>query len=378
VLVFAAALLLTTQLALLPSQPFRRGMFEFGLLSWFHLYVAGATSAAIAFMGWRPYSHRSLALLGTLCLVLAVPLAGQVVSGAGFLTGSFSILDQISEVRSPYAMFASFGFMATVSYYSWLLFAAPPLLAYYGYRTLRERAPDQLYYSIAAVFGLALLLDQFRLHYFGFFALVTGSLLVVDMLRRRFAWHRGLVFAGALAALAVAYQPPLRERLLLLYPPGSDIDYASVVPLYHELGRLCAVEPGVVLASNDDGNGILFHSDCSVIANNFILRAEDERHIAEIGRLMRRSPADIRRERPDVKYLLLRVRDFVVLENEAFTLAEDSPIAMQLLTNTEPPPGYELISTIRWRMGDEGATAIFARLYKIEPNRTREGVHTAR
>ena len=47
-----------------------------------------------------------------------------------------------------------------------------------------------------------------------------------------------------------------------------------------------------MLTSTDDGNAVLFHSDCSVIANNFILRPEDARHIEEVSRLMRLSPAE--------------------------------------------------------------------------------------
>ena len=35
--------------------------------------------------------------------------------------------------------------------------------------------------------------------------------------------------------------------------------------------------------------------------------------------------------------------------------------------------GYELVSTVRWRMDDAGATAIFARLYKITPVGAPEG-----
>jgi hypothetical protein len=48
-----------------------------------------------------------------------------------------------------------------------------------------------------------------------------------------------------------------------------------------------------VLASADDGSAILFHSECSVIANNFILRPEDEAHINEIDPLMGLSPEEV-------------------------------------------------------------------------------------
>ena len=178
------------------------------------------------------------------CAVLAVPLAAQIVSGVGFLSGSFSILDQIVEVRSPYTLFTqTLGPGETTAYYSWLLLAAPLLLAFYGYRVLREREPVRLYYAVAATFGLALLLDQFRLHYFGFFAMVTGGLLLLDDLRARLRWHRGMTFVAAFAAVVLAYQPALRERLFLFHAPGSDPEYGNVLALFTELEKQCAARP---------------------------------------------------------------------------------------------------------------------------------------
>ena len=218
---FAIALLVATQLILLPSEPYRRLMFEFGLLSWFHFYVAVCTSVAVIFMAWRPFSRRNLVLFGALCAALALLIGAQVIAGAGFLSGSFSVLDQIVEVRSPYALAQTIGPARRCRYYTWLLIAAPLLLAFYAYRVLREREPAHLYYAIAATFGLALLLDQFRLHYYGFFAMVTGGLLLLETLRARFQWHRGATFVAAFAAIAFAYQPALRERLFLSTLSGA-------------------------------------------------------------------------------------------------------------------------------------------------------------
>jgi hypothetical protein len=365
---FATALLITTQLVLLPSEPYQRGMFEFGLLSWFHFYIAVCTASASAFMGWKPSSPRNFIALATLCLVLAIPLGAQMIGGAGFITGTFSILGAIIEVRSPYNLFTeTFGPMLTASHYSWLLIAAPPLLAFFVFRAFRERSPAHFYFAIAAAFGLFLLLQQFRLHYFGFFALVTGCALAIDHLRARFRWHRGATFAGALAIFAAAYQPALRERLFYVYSPGGVPEYASILALYFDLGKACAENPGIVLASSDDGNAILFHSDCSVIANNFILRPEDDRHITEAMRLMTLSPAEILQQRPDVKYLLLRARDFVEAEGDIVRLSRSSELAQQLLTSADPPPRFKLHKTVQWLLNDKGDTAIFARLYEILP-----------
>jgi hypothetical protein len=169
------------------------------------------------------------------------------------------------------------------------------------------------------------------------------------------------------AAIVLAYQPALRERLFIVYAPGGDTEYASAFPLFLDLGQLCAADPGVVLASPDDGSAIVFHSECGVIANNFILRQSDKEHIDEVDRLMRLSPATIRTERPDVKYLLVRVRDFSLLEGNVAHLVEDSPIAKELFIDSSPPPGYTLVKTVRRRIGEDGPSGVYARLYKVSP-----------
>lgn len=363
---FVVALLLTTQLVLLPSEPYRQGLFEFGLLSWFHFYAAVCSSAALAFMAWHPFSRGSLMGLALLCLALIAPLGGQLIGGAGFLTGSFSVLDLVIEVHSPYRLFTeTYGPVQTASYYSWLMLGAPILLAWFAYRTAREERPERLYYAVAVVFGLTLSLMQLRLHYFGFLVFVTSTLLLVDELRMRRGWHRGVVFAATLGVTVLAYQPALRERLFVVYAPAADSEYAAALPIFQDLGTLCADDPGVVLANSNDGSPILFHSDCSVISNNFILRPEDERHLNEIGRLMRLPPAEIRAQRPDIKYVFVRAASFSIVQDDTEHLVGDIPIAQQLFLDASPPPGFTLIRTIV-RDLENKADSIYARLYKID------------
>jgi hypothetical protein len=363
-----AALIATTQFVLLPSEAYRQGSFEFGLLSWFHFYAALCTTTLLGFMSWHRFSVGSLMGLVLLAVALAAPVVPQALSGAGFLTGSFSVLNLVVEVQSPYRLFTeAFGPHQTASFYSWLLLLAPGLLAWYAFALARERQPMSLYYAVAAVFGLALLLTQFRLHYFGFFVFATGWLVLLDRLRVRHGWHRGAVAVVALGSVVLAYQPALRERLFVVYAPAAEPDYAAALPIFYDLENLCRENPGVVLAHSNDGSPILFHSDCSVIANNFILRPEDQRHLDEIERLMRLSPATIRAERPDVKYLLVRAASFgVPRDTDEFDFLEEIPIARELFLADSPPPGYTLVRTIVRRAdGDRGS--IYARLYKIDP-----------
>jgi hypothetical protein len=368
---FALGLLITTQAILLPSEPYRQGLFEFGLLSWFHFYIAVCTVAALAFMAWRPFSLAALAGLVAVSGALIAPLATQMLGGAGFLSGSFSILDQVVETRSPYRLFTeTFGPLPTAGYYSWLILVAPLVAAWFAWRLLNERQPAAIYFAINGVFGIVLLLMQFRLHYFGFFAFVTGILLMAERLRIARRWHRGGVFVAMLTVIVLAYQPALRDRLFMVYAPGGDPEYATALPILQDLGRLCADDPGAVLANTDDGSPILFHSECSVVANNFILRAEDKRHIDEIDRLMRLAPAEIARERPDIKYLFVRAKSFSLIEGDTGHLVEDVPIAKQLFLDAEPPPGFTLVRTIQYRV-DNRPDSLYARLYKIDGSAAR-------
>jgi hypothetical protein len=362
-LAFCIALLSATHLILLPSEPYREGMFEFGLLSWFHFCAAFATSAAVSFMAWRRFSVRSLCALALLALILAAPMLAQVLRGASFLSGEFSILDRIVEAHSPYALATEvYGFTRTISYYSWLLLLAPVFALWSLFEVLKDRRPVWIFYGITSVFGLVLLLTQFRFHYFGSFALITIGLVIVERARDHYGWHRGAVFVAAFAAMAIVYQPALKERLFLIYAPGADPGYANMRPLYMDLAEACAADPGVVLASSDDGNAVLFHTDCSVLANNFILRPEDDAKIRAVGALlMSATPQEIRDKRPDIDYILLRAATFKDANGAG---DEPRPMARQLLTLEPPPEGFQTIQSIFFKVDGE-IKGVYARLYKI-------------
>ncbi len=364
---FGLALVVATQIVLLPSEPYRQGMFTFGLLSWFHFYVAVCTASAFAFMAWREFTPRNVVWLAGLCACLALPLVPQVLDGIGFLSGTLSILNQIDEVHSPYQLFTQeLGPLATAGYYTWLLPLAPVLLVYYGYRAFRETRPGRLYYAIVVVFGLALFLDQWRLHYYGFFGFITGGLLLVDEWRKRCRWHRGAVFAATLAAVALAYRPALHGRLFALDVPGSDFGYANATGAFQALHDLCARDPGVVLASSTDGAPIIFHSECSVIATNFILTPDDAAHIKQVMQLMWSTPEKIRTERPDIKYIFIRASDFTVQDGNDLRLVDGNAMVDHLLRSDTPPAGYKLVTNIVSRAAG-GGTKVYARLFAISP-----------
>ena len=109
----------------------------------------------------------------------------------------------------------------------------------------------------------------------------------------------------------------------------------------------------------------------SVIANNFILTPSDEQHISKVWRLFQLPPEEIVKERPDIKYVLVRAKDFIAVAGNTAQLSKSNAVAQQLLTDREPPPNFQLLRTVMLKAGpDDTEGAIFARLYKI---RSAEG-----
>jgi len=361
----AMTLIATTAIIVLPSEPFRQGMFEFGLLSWFHLYVAACTSIVLVFIGWRSYDKKSLLTLSSLCLALSIPLVAQLTRGAAFLSGDISTMSDLGEAMSPYKLFfETYGPLNTVGYYSWLLLVAPILLVYYLWRVSRRSQPGNLFFAIMAVFGLALLLTQFRFYYFGLFALIVGSLLVVQRLAERWRWRRGFVAVGLLGCLLIAYQPPLRGHLFRINTLAGVRIYEGARPLFLALAERCEQDPGLIFADHDDGNFLLFHTRCSVISNNFILTQEDERKLAQLGAMLRLSPEALRQYRPEVKYVLLRSRDTRIERDGTMEIDSSLPLAKALLLDSEPPDGFELIQTV-WGVREDGEFEPYAKAYAV-------------
>ena len=343
---------------LLPSEPYRRLMFEFGLLSWFHFYVACCTSVAVlhGMASVHASQLRAAGLAVRRCSRCRSARRSSPAPDSCPARSRSSTRSSRCEARTSYSRTRS----DPPSHGELLQLAAARGTAAARVlrvsRLARARARPKLYYAIAATIGLALLLDQLRLHYFGFFAFVTGGLLLLDDL------------ASALDAGIVAPRSSRRSRSSLLRisrrcANGCSCSTPGATPstgtprLYLELQKLCAADPGLVLASTDDGNRVLFHSDCSVIANNFILRPEDARHIDEVRRLMRLDPGrdTAPTARREVRAAARRgLRRDQGRRRGAWPLVARS--RMQLLARTVPPPGYEFVATVHWRLDDEAPT----------------------
>lgn len=357
VLVFATALVV------IPSAPFREGMFEFGLLSGFHLYVGACSAVVLTYFGWKRFDVKALCILLVLGLVLLMPVIGQLLQGAAFVSRDVKFLENVIEATGPFDLIGQFGTAWVVAHYSWLLFAAPPLLLYFMWSAVREFDPARVFVAVMSVFGIAFMLLQFRFNYFGLFPLIVGPLLIVQRLAERYDWNRGLVAVAMLGGLLLAYQPPLRDKLFDVYALGAAPIYERARPIFLELGERCASRAGTVLADKHDGNYLLFHTDCSITSNNFMQTTADLERISQFSKLMKLVPEELRSARPDVRYVLVRAWDYYEERDGVIMISGEYPLATALLGSDETPPGFELIGEV-W-VERNGRELLYARAFEI-------------
>lgn len=364
---FSAGLVVATLLFLLPSQPFRSGVFTFTLHSGFHAYIALVTAAYIQCFSRLACSSR--ALTGSLGagLLLGIPILSELQPAAGFLSGQTYGLAQINEMHSvlAYVREGNFGFVSRN--YSALVWIAPLLIGLLLARTWQQRQDTRLVaLAVFAVFGFSLLLLQFRLHYFGSLFLFVPLLYLADRLplapaRKILApWLAGL-------GLAVVYLPVL-PTLRTPPAPGGSPDYALTAPIYGPMHEICSRAPGVILADSNDGHYLNFHTRCSVMASNIIASEHDARLLEAADRLMRSSVAEVRRDAPYVRYLYVRRNDNPFDSACRELCPENAGLRRELLAETVPSiPGLQLLAELRIPV-DAAHSALVARFFVLHPD----------
>ena len=366
----AGSLFGTTLLVILPSAPFRDLQFEFWTLSWFHLYVAFGSALVLTFFALRPFSKSNLGYLAATGVAMLLPLFTTLTAGTAFLSGELEIIKNISEVRSPVSRVLEPGGIVWVSsLYSGLILAAPLLLVHHVFKLFGKPGPATAYLSVMIISGITLMLLQYRLHPFGSWAMIFGSLLVIDRVRQKMNASILVTSALTLAILAAALQPPIGQQLFKRAPPGLDRDYAASRSLYPGLASACAESPGTVLALADDGHPIRYHTDCSVIVNNFLMTPLHMKKRREVDALLQLSPNALL-ETTDISYLFVRLNDVFVsgpdgVQPTPITVlkTQNSPLFIELAFAKELPHGYRLISELRV---DDDRDFAFARVFELE------------
>jgi hypothetical protein len=304
VLVLAAALVAATVLVSTGSESWRRGVFEFYALSWFHTYAAAATGAfAVALTLIRPRVWNAV-WLAVAAVGVALPLLLRAGLGAEFVTGEFEALRNVIEAQSPYELYTLFGPAQSTALFSWLMWLALPALLLNLYWVMRVGEPGRQFFAIAAAMLLVLMQLQYRFGVLGIVPLLATLALALDAIRTHWpARSRSLAVAAALCLVAALI--PTREVWTRARAPGGDPFYADMYPGLMQLRDACERRRGVVLSAINDGHWVRYHTSCAVIGNVFLLTEQDARKRREVETLLASAPSSLRRERPDVTYVLV-------------------------------------------------------------------------
>jgi hypothetical protein len=374
VIALVATLVCTALAALLPSLPFRLGRFEFYTLSWFHLYVVCCTGIFTVLLTQLEQTHRSLLALIGLAALLLMPLLNEIRLAQAFLAGSLGMLGLILEMRSPVQL--AFGGNADVvsTFYSLLIWLTPVTLIVCATQVWRERASPNLLFWIACLAGLLLMSMQMRMHYFGNHALYLPWLVLAQGYVVQCPRLRNRILLVTTLLLLLAYVPQIRHALIARIPRAGDPWFEKLHPIFPSLAAECARDPGVVLADTNAGHYIRYYSQCSVIANNFLLTPQHFRKVDEIDRLFAGSAEQLRELAPYVKYVLVRPGDIKPSNDGNFTYSffggAGLPKLTQRLLFSQPqdvPDHFRLLAKHDIELRDAKVSSVpYARLYKIE------------
>jgi hypothetical protein len=364
------ALLVGTCFVAALSQPLQEGYFEHYYLSWFHVYVACCSVLVIAFVSRRPSNRRNFLLLCGISSVLALPLVAQVVQAAGYLGNTSTVLTHIGEAHSFWQRFHD-NPSRTIQLYSGLALTAPLIVFACLYSIWRVRKPELLLVLIYSILAIPLLLAQFRFHYYGSISLTLPILLLADWLSRK--RPRGLVAAAMITvAFVLAQGPSLRMAIASETVVGRDPYFRLTRLAMPALAAACSTDPGIVLAKSNEGHFIRYYTECSVIANNFLLTNQQIEAFKSGVELFSRKPEELVDGRIPIKYVLVRARgsiatsadgsNYMIVDKEDAALVSD-PLTDALLWSdpASVPASFELITEI----AAPGKDYPYARLWKI-------------
>jgi hypothetical protein len=159
---------------------------------------------------------------------------------------------------------------------------------------------------------------------------------------------------------------PVPGQLFGPRPLGLSLTYQIKDELYGVLEEACARSPGVVLAHPDLGHYIRFRTECGVFANNMAPTPEDAARRAEIISLFERPAAEIRRDYPSAKFVLVRRADTVIgRPSDEERVRNRTGIRGELLGPLSAiPTGYTPLFKLDVEVAS-GESIAYARLFKI-------------
>jgi len=336
---FGVSLVVTQLLVLLPSHHFLTFAYAFYLLSWFQLHVALLT--AIGVFALCNKSDRVMWSVLLVAVVLALPTAVQVMFGMNYVNSQLPMFNSLQETQPMFG--GSLSLLQINYFFTGLVWLLPVYVAYTVFQLYKRRVQGMtLIVMMTSLFGFALMLAQFRFHYFGYLFLLIIPLLIIQQLLPR---GRDILIAGLLISGAYAYSI---SYYLIPIKLGDSPRYAFNQPLINSVRTQCEKQPGLLLADNDWGNFLRYRTQCPIYANNFILTRKEVDYINLSLGLFQKTPAQLRQSAPDVRYVMVNQMDL-------------NPLSEALLSD-EVFEGFTVIGEQRHPGGK-----VLGRLYGVEP-----------
>jgi len=220
---------------------------------------------------------------------------------------------------------------------------------------------------MTGLLGLGLFQLQFRFDVFAVLPMILTPLLVARELSGWNPRHSGRIAVATVAVFALALIPT-RPVWSAQWALGNSVAYSNIRSLFPALADACRERPGNVLADTDDGHWIRYHTECSVIANVFLLTPQHAAKVALGHQLLRLSPADLVSARPEIRYVI--ANHTVQIRNDAH--GRENPDLEGLRPSLEPleaallgpeasiPPNFRKRWEVRTPSGQ-----VYARLYEI-------------
>ena len=360
---FGAALLTTTLLICIPSEPWQRGFFEFYTLSWFHFYIAACVAVFSTLLVFIERNTRNVVIVLLGAAAATLPIVGILGFASEFVSGDLHVIRNISEVRSPYAIYRVTG----AHHLTWLLWLTGPMLLLNLWWIYRCKDQALQFVAIAGSMGLALMQAQYRFSVFGDVPMLLTPVLATHFLCESRPQLRRIALTACFALFAVAYYPTT-ANWRAIHSLGGSNPYSYTRGAFPIIKALCAQHPGIVLADMDTGHWVRYHSECSVIANVFLLTPQHAAKVLENAQLLAKTPAELLTAKPEVRYVFAHhtvplKRD----EKGVETDLEAMRLRMQNLERTLLGPEEHIPSQFKRRW--EGRTTdgqVYARLYEIE------------
>ena len=139
--------------------------------------------------------------------------------------------------------------------------------------------------------------------------------------------------------------------------------------MFASLADSCSAHPGTAISYSDDGHYIRYHTDCSVMSNNFLMTPLHEKKILEVDRMLQLDPEQFLLEVSGVDYIFVRM--YGIFENDrdgfrptpiAGVVNANAPLFVGLTFADELPKEYQLIGELRV---DDDRDFAFVRVFRI-------------